>query len=57
MNYQMMYLLNYLKSLKVNVYRGKLNDVLSRFVEISKKQNAKYIVRITGDCPLIDCSL
>ncbi len=50
-------LVNYLKSLKVNVYRGKLNDVLSRFVEISKKQNAKYIVRITGDCPLIDYSL
>ena len=47
-------LATYAKTLKVNTYRGKLNDVLSRYVSISKKQNADYIVRITGDCPLID---
>ncbi len=29
-------------------------SVLSRFTAISKQQNANYIVRITGDCPLID---
>ena len=38
--------------MKVNIYRGSLKDVLSRFVAISKKQNADYVVRITGDCPI-----
>lgn len=47
-------LANYVKSLEVNIYRGSLKDVLSRYVAISKKQNADYVVRITGDCPLID---
>ena len=27
---------------------------MSRFFKISKITNASYIVRITGDCPLID---
>ena len=50
-------LVDYVKSLKVNIYRGKLNDVLSRFVAISHKQKADYVVRITGDCPFIDSSI
>ena len=36
-----------------NVYRGALDDVLSRYTEIAKIM-PKYIVRITGDCPFID---
>ena len=44
----------YVKKLKVKIFRGELNNVLSRFTAISKQQNANYIVRITGDCPLID---
>ena len=47
-------LADYVKSLKANIFRGKLNDVLSRFSAISRKANAHYVVRITGDCPLID---
>ena len=46
-------LFEYCKSNKLNVYRGSLNNVLSRFVEIIKKYNPKLIVRITGDCPFI----
>ena len=38
----------------VNCYRGSLEDVLSRYVSISKNNNADIVVRITGDCPLID---
>ena len=34
-------------------FRGSLNNVLSRFEEIIKLTSCKYIVRITGDCPLI----
>ena len=31
-----------------------MNDVLSRYLSIAKMENADYVVRITGDCPLID---
>ena len=37
----------------LNVYRGDLNNVLSRFLEILEKYPHPYFVRITGDCPLI----
>ena len=47
-------LFNFLKNTKFNIYRGSLNDVFSRYIEIAKKVSPKYIVRITGDCPLID---
>ena len=30
------------------------NDVLSRYYQVANTYNAKYIVRITGDCPLVD---
>lgn len=35
-------------------FRGSLDNVLSRFVEILKTHPADFFVRITGDCPLID---
>jgi len=41
----------------VNYFRGDLNDVLSRFYEASVSYTPKHIVRITGDCPLIDPDL
>ncbi len=46
-------LFEYCRNNKINVYRGSLNNVLSRFVEIINQYNPKLIVRITGDCPFI----
>ena len=37
--------------------RGSEKDVLKRFYESAKFVNAKIIVRITGDCPLVDAEL
>lgn len=42
---------------KVNIYRGSLDDVLDRYYQTALKYNSSTIVRITGDCPLIDPSL
>lgn len=41
-------------SLNVEVYRGSLNNVLDRFYQVALKTKPKLIVRLTGDCPLID---
>ena len=37
-----------------DVYRGSENNVLSRYHEAANKFKANIIVRVTGDCPLID---
>ena len=36
------------------VFRGSLDNVLSRFWHIAKQEKADAIVRLTGDCPLHD---
>lgn len=38
----------------VPVHRGSLNDVLDRFVGAARAVGATHVVRVTGDCPLID---
>ncbi|HLH51615.1 MAG TPA: glycosyltransferase family protein [Roseiarcus sp.] len=39
----------------VAVYRGALDDVLSRFLGAAQRHGApEWIVRLTGDCPLAD---
>jgi spore coat polysaccharide biosynthesis protein SpsF len=38
----------------VTVFRGNLADVLGRFLEAARAEQATEIVRLTGDCPLID---
>tara|TARA_B110000977_G_scaffold28001_1_gene35691 strand:- start:17748 stop:19778 length:2031 start_codon:yes stop_codon:yes gene_type:complete len=43
-----------IKKLGFEVYRGSKNNVLSRYYKIAKKYSPNYIVRITGDCPLVD---
>jgi spore coat polysaccharide biosynthesis protein SpsF len=35
-------------------FRGSLMNVLSRYLEILKLKPYDYVVRVTGDCPLID---
>ena len=44
----------FVKSQNVSCFRGNPEDVLNRYYNCSKKFNLKSIVRITGDCPLID---
>ena len=47
----------YLKKKNANVIRGSEKNVLSRYFDAAKKTKATTIVRITGDCPLVDPSL
>ena len=44
----------FVKSQNVSYFRGNPEDVLNRYYNCSNKFNLKSIVRITGDCPLID---
>ena len=48
---------NYLKSINYSVYRGDEGDVLKRFYLAAKQEQADVVIRITGDCPLIDAKL
>ncbi len=34
--------------------RGSLSDVLSRYLELADELEPDYVVRVTGDCPLIE---
>lgn len=42
------------QQIKVDYFRGNLNDVLDRFYQVALKFNPQHIVRLTGDCPLCD---
>jgi spore coat polysaccharide biosynthesis protein SpsF len=43
--------------LSITSYKGDLSNVLDRFYQAVKNENADYVVRITSDCPLIDGSV
>ncbi len=45
------------ESLGYKCTRGSENDVLDRFYESAKFISADVVVRITGDCPLVDSKL
>lgn len=38
----------------ITCFRGKLDDVLDRFYQAAKPLTPDHVVRLTGDCPLID---
>ena len=44
----------YVRGLGYASYEGSENDVLDRFYQVAKAEQADIVVRITGDCPLID---
>lgn len=39
---------------KYDVYRGSVDDIVDRFYQAAKTHNGDMIVRVWGDCPLID---
>ncbi|MCD9023668.1 cytidylyltransferase domain-containing protein [Cohnella silvisoli] len=43
-----------MERLNIAVYRGQENDVLDRYYRAASIVKADAVVRITGDCPLID---
>jgi glutamate-1-semialdehyde 2,1-aminomutase len=50
-------LANLVEKLGYDVFRGSENDVLGRYYNAAKQYQHKAIVRITGDCPIIDPAL
>ena len=42
------------QQIDIPCYRGSLNDVLDRFYQAAQTWQSQHIVRLTGDCPLID---
>ncbi|MCH2108502.1 MAG: glycosyltransferase family protein [Polyangiaceae bacterium] len=45
------------RQLGLSLYRGSLTDVLDRFYKAAEAHQAEIVVRLTGDCPLIDPEL
>lgn len=48
------FLVDRAKNHSIQFYRGHENDVLSRFIEISKISSPKIIIRICADNPFVD---
>lgn len=45
-------LVDFLEKHKIPFYRGSLNNVFSRYLEIAEQIQPEVIVRLTADCPL-----
>lgn len=50
-------LVEHVRKLGYACEQGSENDVLDRFVQAAKNNRADVVVRITGDCPLVDPEL
>lgn len=50
-------MLQYVNNLGYKVYKGSEDDVLDRYYHAAKNTGADAVVRITGDCPLVDPKL
>jgi len=47
-------LVNLAAKLNIDVYRGSEHDVLDRYLKAAEMFQADVVIRITGDCHLID---
>ena len=47
-------LADFLKKKKIKFFAGQKDNVAARYYNAAKKYNAQIIIRITGDCPLVD---
>jgi glutamate-1-semialdehyde 2,1-aminomutase len=50
-------LADYARTLGIDVYAGSEGDVLDRYYHAALRSKAGIVVRITGDCPLVDPGL
>ena len=48
------HLVDYVKSLGIEVFRGSEDNVLERYYKAAKQFHATDVIRITGDNPLVD---
>jgi len=48
---------NYVTKLGYEVFKGSEDDVLDRYYQAAKQKEPDAIIRITGDCPLVDPEL
>lgn len=48
------HLVEYSKSIDFEVFRGSEDNVLERYKQVADKYNGDVIIRVTGDCPLIN---
>ena len=46
-------LVDYLEENSIDVYRGSLNNVLSRFNSVATDNPSTALIRLTADCPLV----
>lgn len=50
-------LCEYVGGMGFRIHRGSENDVLDRYYRVAEETDAETVVRITGDCPLVDPEL